>query len=680
MIKVHQINKNWVVLLCALFFVYAFLMVRNLGLYSFVFPDEYIYSTSSRLIPLSRAVIPDYLYYAIFSITKACGDGSLECARLLNSVLFVSASLFIYSICKNVAGHKTALLVAVSSALLPASSYTAYFMPESLYYSVFWMFTYCLYRYRQEICPRRMILLGAVVGLLSLVKPHALLLMPALLVYFWAYARHSEKDGPSMRIRLLLYFAITVLSVKLLLGFALAGVNGFCLFGPDYSTGVTDSVSVQGNYLNLIENAAMNIQGHITAMCLLFSVPTAYLVLCGVRSVAVGRTGCNDAIAAYTSLVLASLLIVVALFTAATAGTGPYEITNRLHGRYYSFIFPLLFIISASQVNRQIPEAGLKWRVLAALPVGAAILYATYSRMSPYYFSLTDSPELLGITASTTSFYVFCGLSFFSLVLWAFSPRAGASFFLYLLVPVFVVVSGLGVTKEMHARRTPDLYDKAGMFARHYLSRDDRSRVVVVGSDKYKLYRSLLYLDNVSASLEIVPVGTVYDASQLPEGKDWALVIGDHPVPDNVFYKITMNGYTLVRARKPDKLSFTTDNLPGVILGVRGLGPPEAFGRLSTGKEVEIEFCEPLPEHFRLTMVAYAVGPNVGRVFRVSTSSSTREIALGASPAERVLVIDNPERSRLIKLIIPQPVSSRMLGIAGDERQLGLGLVELRID
>lgn len=680
MVKDNENTRSWILLLCVLCLVLVFLLIRHLGLYPFVFLDEYLYSTFSRLIPFKNATIPDYLYYAIFKVTNSCGDSSLGCARLLNTVFFVSAAPFIYLISKDVTGDKTALLIAVCSVLGPINSYTAYFMPESLYYFTFWSFTYLLFRCRQEICWQGMMISGAGLGLLSLVKPHALLLIPALVVYFIVFSRNSGKAGAVQSIKLIVVFLAAIFSVKLMLGFALAGINGLCLFGPDYYSGVSGSIRSQYSYLNLIENAVLSLQGHVVALCLLFSVPVTYLVLYSYTYVMAPRDYRLEHITVYTTLILASLLMFVAAFTATTVGNGPDETNSRLHFRYYNFIFPLLFMVAALQSTRSDSDFKLKWRVMAAFPVGTAILYATYTKMAPYFSNLIDNPELYGITANTKYYYVICGISFLCLVVGVYSPQLGARFFLYLFVPVSMFVSGSTITKEMLNRRVPDSYDEAGMFTKHYLSRDDLSNVLIVGSDKYKLYRSLFYLGNSKATIETISEGAAYNVSHLPEGKEWALVIGEHPLPDNVFYKISLNGFTLIRARKPNYLSFKTNNWPGFVANTSGLGAPESFGTWSTGKEVVIEFCEPLPERFRLSIIAQTFGPNVGRNFVIRIGNTTQEFRLGTSSSECVLEISNRERSKLVKLIVPQPVSPRELGLGGDGRQLGLGLVELRID
>jgi len=130
-------RKIIIYLIGAVFAIALLLIFRNLGLYPIVFPDEYTYSKFSRLIPFREAYIPNYLWFLVYRVTSICGDGFLGCGRLLNVVFFVSAAPFIYLIGKKITGEKTALLISVLSILGPINVYTAFFMPESLYFLFF---------------------------------------------------------------------------------------------------------------------------------------------------------------------------------------------------------------------------------------------------------------------------------------------------------------------------------------------------------------------------------------------------------------------------------------------------------------------------------------------------------------------------------------------------------------
>jgi hypothetical protein len=108
--------------------------VRSQGINPTVFADEWYYSKMARLQPLAEAIVPSYLYLWLFGATNACGDGFLECARGANALLFVAGAPFLYLTARSVTGRGTAAAIALLATLAPLNLFTAYFMPETMYY------------------------------------------------------------------------------------------------------------------------------------------------------------------------------------------------------------------------------------------------------------------------------------------------------------------------------------------------------------------------------------------------------------------------------------------------------------------------------------------------------------------------------------------------------------------
>ena len=80
-----EIKNNF--LFFAAIAIFVALLFRNSGLYPVV-ADEAIYSKASRLQPLADSGVPEYIYLAIYRLTNICGDGFLDCARILNAIFF----------------------------------------------------------------------------------------------------------------------------------------------------------------------------------------------------------------------------------------------------------------------------------------------------------------------------------------------------------------------------------------------------------------------------------------------------------------------------------------------------------------------------------------------------------------------------------------------------------------
>ena len=125
--------------------VFVFLILRNVGLYPWIFSDEYSYSQASRLIKAAASNTPLYIYYYVYRVTRHAGTAFLDAARLLNALFLVGAAPFIYQVARKVTSKWIAVLVAMLSLLAPINTYTAYFMPEAMYFFVFWWMTWFIF-------------------------------------------------------------------------------------------------------------------------------------------------------------------------------------------------------------------------------------------------------------------------------------------------------------------------------------------------------------------------------------------------------------------------------------------------------------------------------------------------------------------------------------------------------
>jgi len=541
------LKNNWLYLAAAILFL-AFLF-RNCGLYPVVFADEYYYSKFSRLLPLAYSTLPDYLYLAIYRLTNICGDGFLNCARILNTLLFIAAMPFIYLTTRRVSTRQMASLVALLAVLGPINSYTAYYMPEALYFFSFWLLTWFILRLDNTSDLRSWCFAGILLGLSALIKPHALFLLPAIVVYILYVGRKKEGKWTLQAIRNAIIFVAFVFAAKFSVGYLLAGKAGVTIFGAFYTSIASHTTSKLDRYFELLSLSTESAKGHILAICLMFGAPIAFAIKASFESVLCKEeTRPGHRIAVYALLVLVSLIPVASLFTASIAGTGIDKATAHLHMRYYNFALPLLIVIAAYQLSLEQATNMLKQRAIVALPIAAVIVYAVYTSLAPYVPMFIDSPELRGFTYNRTVFYVLSGISFLALALWVYSARAGAKIFVYLLMPLAVVFSTYYVNQELRHRLVPNVFDKAGIITKQLLSNEELSRLVIVGSDECGLYRSLFYLDNPMATFKTIPLGVACDVSKFPVGKEWILVIGNHSLPENMCYQLPMDGFTLAHA------------------------------------------------------------------------------------------------------------------------------------
>jgi phosphoglycerol transferase len=246
---------------------------KALGYNPLVIPDEYTYASDIRHRPFSEALIPNYLYYAVFSLTSLFGSRFLDAGRVLNAVIFMLSTPFVYLVSRQVATWRTSLFLALVTAIWPISIHTAYFMPESIYFTCFWIFAWLFLSCGQLGHFRQGLVAGALIGLLSLLKMHGVFLLPGFALFTFAttsweglkpYARKIALAGIASAGS----FALT----RFGLGFLFAGTQGLRLFGSEYG-GLTREGWDTIRTLSFLGHSLYALLGNLMALCVITALP-----------------------------------------------------------------------------------------------------------------------------------------------------------------------------------------------------------------------------------------------------------------------------------------------------------------------------------------------------------------------------------------------------------------------
>lgn len=664
-------------LMAAMIMCFIYMLARNAGLLVVV-PDEWLYSKSARLVSLESVQLPSYLYFLIYRTTNFCGSGFGECARWINSLFLVGAMPFIYMLCRRVGSRRVALFVALLAVLGPINAYTARFMPETLYFMMFWVFAWYTLRPAEVEPVVYGVSMGVIVALMGLVKAHAVFLVPAIIGfvvfrYFWL-----GSDQPLRKSLLALSgFFSAALLIRFGLGYFFAGSAGLDIFGQTYGS-IAPSTADAERYTRLVSPALVSLKGHAMALSVLFALPLAALFYFPTRNTAHGGAViASREIRLFTFFVLSCLLVMTTLFSATVAGSNDMETIARLHMRYYNFALPLLLIIAAEHVgpapSRQIYRAlppVIVFAILAILSITSLLEFYT-----PGFF---DSPELWGITVNQVVFRVIVVLGVLSLIAWLVDTRLGARVFLFGVFPLVVAVSGWRVNAQVRLNMQPDRYAQAGMFAHQYLG-DKQEPIIVVGSEHSSLFRTMFYLDNPNAEKLVLPSFEPIAESSVPADTKWLLVVGSHSLPKNARREAGFGGFALARMGSNEglqEIDFTQGSWPGV--NAAGLSGPEPWGTWSDGKRVALEFSNPLPREFTLILKGHTIG-NTDQPSTIMVGHQQREIRL-PSPQELALAFSTDGSVHTINFDIPWARPLKELGIVSeDTRRLGIGFVSIRI-
>lgn len=686
-----NINISFRIESCCLFIMIAMvfiaLIIRNISLYPFVFADEYYYSKFSRLLPFSNSTIPSYLFLWIYRTTNICGDGFLNCSRIFNTLFFLASSPFIYLCTRRVSTSRIASVITILVLLGPINNYTSYYMPEALYFFSFWLFTWFVLQLDNSSDTAQWCFGGILLGLTSLIKPHALFFLPAIVAYILYVGKKPEGDWMLRAFWNSNIFVASGFSTKLLLGYILAGKAGVTIFGSFYTAVANSAASRLQRYLEILVLSAGSVKAHALAICLIYGMPIAFAINTVFKSVfSKEEIKSDQKISFYGLAVLINLVFVTGIFTGSLAFIDPNE-GLRLHMRYYNFALPLLLVVAASQLSLDSTVNTLKSKAAAAAVIGLLIMYAIYMHFDSYKLGFFDSPELRGFTYNPTVFYCLSGISFLALALWVYTARLGAKIFVYFFMPLTVTFSSFYVNQELRQLLGPNVYDKAGIFTKHYLSNEELSKLVIVGSEAGGLFRSLFYLDNPQASLETIPEGSVYDSSKLPAGKEWVLAFGDQTLSNGAFFKLPMNGFTLAHVTDrhdichketlAEGIDFSRNSFPDFIRHIDGLSAAEPWGRWSDANispSVRLEFVSSLPSRFTLVISAQPFGPNAGKVLKILIGNNIYEYLLPNDVFQARIPVDvKKEKVQSIEFIIPEPTSPEQLGMGRSNRKLGVG-------
>ncbi|MCX0499173.1 phosphatidylglycerol--membrane-oligosaccharide glycerophosphotransferase [Erwinia billingiae] len=133
-----------------------------------------------------------------------------------------------------------------------------------------------------------------------------------------------------------------------------------------------------------------------------------------------------------------------------------------------------------------------------------------------------------------------------------------------------------------------------------------------------------------------------------------------------------------------DHIMFGLPGLPKQVQKVTGLSFIEPWGgRWSDANllpTVTVQYLEPLPAAFDLTLTARAFGKNSQKPFTVKVGDRTQQITLTNADSTLKIHFTNPAQSRTIEILPPAPEETAEGAIDGfAARKLGIGLVSLQV-
>ena len=385
----------WILVIAGLLTFFVNALVDN----AVVFHDEYVYKAASDAT-LSAAelytkgaieYIPNRLFILIYKLASYGGQNFYVAAQFLN-VVFWTGGLILVAKLAQILGlqGKRLIIFSVLAALLPFSIYTKYFMPEAMFFCIFALSAYLLFKGITSGIAERVFVAGLAAGMAYYVKPHALIfagvtvlfliLARAEIVGRWRMAGMYAGgcvlmiligtaliDKPESHARLGVYDQM----VK-----GMMATSATMLHDPKATLHALGKVGI-GHVISLVS---------IWGMALASAVIATYGILRG-REVETAMRPVR-LFNMWLMFVLCALVIVVITFTVLVGEVG------RIHSRYYCFVYPFLLLslmlYQPTQHRRTTKVVVTVFAAGAGLAVLALPLYSAILNIS----LVSDSPEL----------------------------------------------------------------------------------------------------------------------------------------------------------------------------------------------------------------------------------------------------------------------------------------------
>ena len=540
---------------CLLVAVLVALIVKNISLGSPIMAgDEYAYFAQAREFPTIDAIVSydptiqrtnNTLYLWIGSLLWRYSGQPALIMRVIQSVLYVLVIVVVFALGRCFMERRKSAIVALVTCCTAMSSYSAYFMPETLYQLLFFVLAALLV----TISPARSVqgaaACGFVTALLMLTKPHGVAIAAAVTATLLVRLITPRNFGSSRRTAMsaLVVFGLTTYLSMVLVNAILVGHFRFSplLFVGTFYQDVLASTEFVPRWRNLYPV----LLGNGIALYILNGIP-AILIGCALWLVVTRRTGEMEVPAKVLRthrfsllavFALCALLCSVAMTIRYTADIGGTEIW-RIHGRYYSFTIALCIVVMAASgvLLRQLGDIPgwvlLVLRIAAFLGILVLVAVQLWWRRA---FSIApwDFPEIWPFSWSdinggrgpTGTALVLIGCICFAGML--LRPARSIGFFL-VFIALLDAAGLVQVTRWQFAQsRSSEPYSLTASALNVLLAGPSLDRGLIIGPDRGMVTFTLFNLRSRSHVL-LLPQQSVVSQGAVGPDVDWVLTEGPY--------------------------------------------------------------------------------------------------------------------------------------------------------
>jgi phosphoglycerol transferase len=529
--------------------------------------DEYLYSINARKAapwdPSPAGDFSNYLFNLVYSSTNLCGDAFYTCGKLLNLVFFVGFLTVLFIVAKRYMNYWIAFAFTVLAGLSPLSVYTSMFLPETMYFFFLSLVFASVLKAADTYSWKDWAVVGGLIGVTSLVKPHAWLSAIAIGIFLVILGLTNAKYRFGPLLRAIGAISAGAILARVIIGFLVAGPKALGFFGIYLTAGtVADITKGSGasadaaaspvgtspvNGVLSLFGAQFNI--HMLTISALMGVAILGVTVGVIELVKSRELTKVTALTLFSFIWLFSLVIEVVVFTGWITGGGD-DHTTRVLERYYDFLFVIVPLAGLAALTSKFMSETKIW---VRAPLAVVMLILITPAFSGFFGTLTiqiaDAPNLAGLVVNQDVFNAAALFGFASLIVFAFFPKY-TPLVLIGLLPVTMVGTGYQIQDQYQGFRGElNAQDKAGQYLRANLTQEQIDSTWIAATSRFEATNVAIWADSAEIKYDLFGAGSALDATLVPEGSQFVLVTGDITYSGPVLESIPGEGYTLHRIK-----------------------------------------------------------------------------------------------------------------------------------
>lgn len=505
-------SKNFLILTAIQLAIGVWLFSRLGAVNPAILGDEYLYSLNSRKTFLWEPPIAgnfsNDLFNLVYHTTNLCGPAFYSCVKGLNILFFLSFAIVIFTIAFRFLPFAWSVGLSVATSLSPLSVYTSMFLPESLYFLLIAVAFSMLLDALKSWTSKSWVLVGFVVGLGALTKPHMWLTFLAFVIVMVTVGL-SEGLKLVRIAKAVAYFSATAFLTRILVGLLLGGPASADIFGVYLNSrtipeglGVPTAdplSSTAASQPSRFETALTLFPDFFGAQFLAIVGITALPLLALAGALIAARRSDAGSAALHVGLAvfiwLSVLSIAIALFTGWVTATGD-DHTGRVLLRYFDFLFVIVPLAGVVMLHSSLhSRVGLPVRWALTLLAGWALTIAFSGFFATLQIQIADAPSLAGLVVNWEVFSFIAVASFVGLILFATFPK---------LQPVYVggfmiaslMLTGFQAQDQYRILRGTDApADIAGKTMARELSLEDLERISILTDTRFNATLAGIWMD-----------------------------------------------------------------------------------------------------------------------------------------------------------------------------------------